>query len=73
MTLEPLKKNTKPFKEWTVFGWYFVMKTASDCWAKDVGSTRETYYLKFCKLEAGPIVGYNLTVSKWTLYWSKLK
>lgn len=70
--LEPLKKNTKPFKEWVVFGWMIAFKTASDIWAKDIGDTRETYYIKFCKLEMGEVVAYNMTLGKLTIYISKL-
>lgn len=70
--MEPLKKNTRPLKEFKMFGWYFATKTAEDIWAKDVGDTRETYFIKFCKLEHDGSVAYNLIIGKISLFWSKL-
>lgn len=70
---DKLTINTKPMKEFTIGRWFFAYKIANDIWAKDIGQTRETYYLKLNKLEHDDgTTGYNLTLWKLSLWWSKL-
>lgn len=70
---DKLTINNKPMKEFTLFGWFFAYKTANDIWAKDIGKTRETYYLKLNKLDhEDGTVAYNIVIWKLSLWWSKL-
>ena len=69
-----LTTNNKPLKEFTLFGYFFAYKIAYDIWAKDIGNTRETYYIKINKLEhEDGTIAHNIVLWKLSLWWSKLR